>query len=76
MFTPPLVLTRARFWFRGQKRGNAGSPCLDKPVFARDTYHGTHVADITQTYLSKHENTEHLSSCAQLRYHSVACIQN
>ena len=31
----PLVLTRARFWFRGQKCGNTGSPCLDKPVLGR-----------------------------------------
>ena len=51
-----------------------GSWCLDKPVFVRDTHHRTHIADITQPYPSKHDNTKHFSSCAQLRYHSVACI--
>ena len=36
------------------------------------TYHRTHVADISQP--SKHDNIKHFSSCAQLRYHSVAYI--
>ena len=70
----PFVPTRARFWFRVQKCGSTGLPCLDKPVFARGKYHGTHVADMTQPYPSKHDNTKHFSSCAQPRYHSVACI--
>ena len=38
---PPLVLTQ---WLRGQKCGNTGLPCLDKPVLPCGTYHGTHVA--------------------------------
>jgi len=58
----------------GQKCGNTGSPCSDKPVLPRGTYHGTHVADMNQRYRSKHGNTKHLSSCTQLRYHPVACI--
>ena len=45
-----------------------------RPIFARNTYQGTHVADISQPYPSKHINTKHLSSSAQLKYHSVACI--
>ena len=47
---PILVLTRTRFWFRGQKCRNTGSPCLDKRVLPRGMHHGTHVADINQPY--------------------------
>ena len=44
-YSPPFVLTRAnRFWFRGQKSRNTGSPCLDKPVSLHGTYNRTHVA--------------------------------
>ena len=44
-YPPPLGLTWARFWFGGQKYG---LPCVGKPVLLRGTYHGTHVADISQ----------------------------
>ena len=49
---PPLLppLTRARFSSRGQKGKNTGSLCSDKPMVPRGTYHGTHVADISQPY--------------------------
>ena len=54
MYPPPfLVLTRAGFWFRGQKCRNTGSPCLDRPLFPRGTHYATHVANITQLYSSK-----------------------
>ena len=49
---PPLVLTRARFSFRGQKGGNTGSPCLDKPVLPCTKCHRTHVAGIGEPYPS------------------------
>ena len=52
---PPRVLTWAKFWFRGQKCGNTGSPCLEKPVLPRGTRHRTHVAGITQPHTSKHD---------------------
>ena len=52
---PPAVPTRARFWFRGQKRRNT---CLDKPVPARGTYHRTRVAGISQPDPTKHANTK------------------
>ena len=42
-------------------------------MFVRNTHHGTHVAGISQPYPSQH-NTKHLSSSAELRYHSFACI--
>ena len=57
MYPPALVLTRAKFWFRGHKCGNTGSPCLDKPVLPHGTYHGTLVADISQPSPSKHDDT-------------------
>ena len=44
--------------------GSTGSRCLDKPVFARDTYHGTHVADVSRPYPSKHDNIDHVPSPA------------
>ena len=37
---PRFVLTRAEFWFNGQKSKNTGSPCWDKPVVPRGTYRG------------------------------------
>ena len=46
------------------------------PVLPHGTYHGTHVADISQPCPSKHDNTKRFSSFAQHRYHSVACILN
>ena len=74
LYPAPPVLTGARFWFRVQKSGNTWSQCLNKPVLPRGTYHRTHVADISHPYPSKHDNTKKFSSCAQLRYRSVACI--
>ena len=58
-----LVLTRAKFWFKGQKRGNTGLPCLVKPMLAHSMYHGTHIADITRPYPSKHDNGVFLFMC-------------
>ena len=55
---PPPVLTRARFWFRGQKCADRGSPYLDKPVLPRGTYHGAHVADVGHPHPSTHDNTK------------------
>ena len=48
--TPPPVLTRASLWFKGQKCGKTGSPCLDKPALQRGMYHGTHFADTNHPY--------------------------
>ena len=58
----PLVLARARFWFKAQKCVNMGWPCLDKPVLPRGMYHGKHVADISQPYPSKHGNAKQQAS--------------
>ena len=44
----PLVLPQGRFWFRGQRCGNTGSPGLDKPLLPpRGTHQGSHVADVS-----------------------------
>ena len=56
MYPVPVVLTQARLWFRGQKCGNMGSPCLDKPVF------GTRVAGIGQPDPSEHDNAKQHAS--------------
>ena len=55
---PPLILTRPRFWVRGQRWRNTGSPCLDKARVTGGTYHGTHVAGLSQPDPSKHHNTK------------------
>ena len=39
-----------------------GSRCLHRPVLPRSTSHGTHVADISEPYPSKHENTKQQTS--------------
>ena len=36
--------------------------CLDKPVLLHGTYHGIHVADISQREPSKHDNTRQQAS--------------
>ena len=42
---PPQALTRAnRFWSRGQKCRDTGSPCWDRHMSPGGTYHGTRVA--------------------------------
>ena len=46
----------------GRKCGNTGSPCLDKPVLPRSTWHGTHVAGISQPDPSKHDKTKQQAS--------------
>ena len=53
---------------------HTGSQCLDKRVFESDIYDGTNFADISQPCPSEHNNTKHLSSSVQLKYHSIACI--
>ena len=57
-----LFLTRARSRFRRQKCGNVGSPCLDKPVLLRGTYHGTHIARISESDPSSHDNAKQWAS--------------
>ena len=52
---PPPALRK----YDSVKCGNTGSPRLEKPLIAHNTYHGTHVGYITQTYPSKHHNTRH-----------------
>ena len=51
---PPPLCPRARFWFKGQKVPKHG--VLDRHVLPCGTYHGTHVADISQNPPSKHDN--------------------
>ena len=44
---PPVVLRRARFWFSRQQCGNTGRHVWTSLRY-RTTYHGAHVADISQ----------------------------
>ena len=57
-----LVLTRTRCWFTGQECGNMGLPCLDKAAVPCGMSHGTHVADGSQPYPSKHDNIKQQTS--------------
>ena len=68
---PPCALTWAGSGGESaetRRRGGWTSLCL----------HATHTTEpMLQTEAnpkSRHDNTKHLSECAQLRYHSVACI--
>ena len=54
-YPPTLAQTR----LVQQKCGNTRLQRLQKGVFAHNTYHRTHVAGITHTYPSKHDNTQH-----------------
>ena len=71
---PTLVLKQAKFSFTGQKCRNNGHCVWMRPCFLRGTYYTAHVANISQCYPSQYDNAKHSSSCAQLKYHSVACI--
>ena len=67
---PPPPYPDAGFWFMGQKYGNTGSPCLDKPVLLPGTYHRTHVAGISQSASSEHGNTkQHASTHPRAQEH-------
>ena len=58
----PLVLTRAGCWCRGQKCGNTGSPCLDRPMLPRGTYHGTPLHDYKTVPKRPAHTPEHKST--------------
>ena len=51
---PPFLSQHGPGSGSGQKCGNTGSSCLDKPVLPHSTHHRAHVADISEPYHSKH----------------------
>ena len=59
MANPPPSGAQTRAGFI--KSAETGWQCLDKGRCACDTYHGTHVAHVTLTYPSRHDNRKHYS---------------